>query len=188
MDTSKPIVTRRSIDDVDAMATAVADGHHAEYVQMERGAFGCRWSVVSTPDVVLQFAHEGIAIARRLRIAENRWAIVVPLSVPDTARWDARPVKRDEMIVCGPKAECYAFDPGGTSFVLISMPAHSATAAVVQDVLHRRRRDQDDASERPRCTHPAASAACDRVSRSNVRASSTARSPWPALTARWPSA
>jgi len=136
MDTSKPIVTRRSIDDVDAMATAVADGHRAEYVQMERGAFGCRWSVVSTPDVVLQFAHEGIAIARRLRIAENRWAIVLPLSVPDTARWDARPVKRDEMIVCGPTAECYAFDPGGTSFVLISMPAHSAAAAVVQDVLH----------------------------------------------------
>ena len=118
------------------MPTAIADGHQAEYVQMERGAFRCRWNVVSTPDVVLQFAHEGIAIARRLRIAANRCAIVVPLSVPDTARWDARPVKRDEMIVCGPAAEVYAFDPGGTSFVLISMPAHSATAAVVKDLLH----------------------------------------------------
>ena len=94
MDTSLPVVSCRLIDDVDAMATAIVDGHRAEYVQMERGGFGCRWSVLSTPGVVLQFAHEDIAIARRLRIAANRWAIVVPLSVPDTARWDARPVKR----------------------------------------------------------------------------------------------
>jgi len=135
MDTLLPLVSCRSIDDVDAMATAIADGHQAEYVQMERGAFSCRWSVVSTPDVVLQFAHEKIAIARRLRIAATRCAIVVPLSVSDTSRWDARPVKRDEMIVCGPAAESYAFDPGGTSFVLISVPARTATAAVVRDLL-----------------------------------------------------
>jgi len=135
MDTSLPVVSCRLIDDVDAMATAIADGHQAEYVQMERGAFSCRWSVVSTPDVVLQFAHEAIANARRLRIAANRWAIVVPLTVPDTARWDARPVKRDEVIVCAPAAESYAFDPGGTSFVLVSVAAASATAAVIRDLL-----------------------------------------------------
>jgi AraC-like DNA-binding protein len=142
MDTSVPVVSCRLIDDVDAMATVIADGHQAEYVQMERGAFGCRWSVISSPGVVLQFAHEGIANARRLRVAANRWAIVVPLNVADTARWDARPVKHDEMIVCGPASESYAFDPGGTSFALISVPARSSTAAAARDLMH------DDAATR----------------------------------------
>ena len=132
---SFPVVSSRSIDDVDAMATAIADGHEMEYVQLERGPFRCRWSVVSTPEVVLQFAHEGVAIARRLRVAASRWAIVWPLAVPEPARWDARPVKVDEMIVCGPLAESYAFDPGGTSFVLISLPPRSATAAVARGLL-----------------------------------------------------
>jgi AraC-like DNA-binding protein len=60
----------------------------------------------------------------------------VPLTVPETARWDARPVKGDEVMVCGPEAESYAFDPGGTSFVLISVPARSATAAAVRGLLN----------------------------------------------------
>jgi AraC family ethanolamine operon transcriptional activator len=128
-------VQARAIDDVDALAAAAADGIEAEYVQLEAKPFVARWSVVALPDMVLQFGHEGVAIVRRLRVPAARWAFVIPLVVPDSARWNARPVNGDEVIVCAPGAECYAFDPGGTTFAVISVPDGSAAVNAARALL-----------------------------------------------------
>jgi AraC family ethanolamine operon transcriptional activator len=126
----QPFIESRAIEDIDAMAGAIADGLHAEYVQLEAKRFTGRWTVVRLPHMVLQKGREDIAIARRFRAAAGTWAFIVPLSVPECARWDARTVNPDELIVCAPGAECYAFDPGGTQFAIITVAdRHPAVAA-----------------------------------------------------------
>ena len=117
------------------MAAAIADGLEAEYVQLESQPFSARATVVTLPEMVVQFVHEDVAIVRRLRIPAGRWAFVVPLTVPETARWNACAVNGDEVIVCAPHAECYAFDPRGTTFAIISVPEARAAAALGRALL-----------------------------------------------------
>jgi len=96
---------------------------HAEYVQLEAK----RFTAVDCRPSAAHGAAEG-ARGHRHRPALSRggrhWAFIVPLSVPECARWDARTVNPDELISC-PGAECYAFDPGEPS--LRSLPSPTDT-------------------------------------------------------------
>jgi AraC family ethanolamine operon transcriptional activator len=123
-------VCTRVIEDIDAMAAAIADGLEAEYVQLEAKRFSARWTIVTTPEMVLQFAREDVAVVRRIRVPTGRCALVVPLAVPESARWNARPVNGNELVVCAPRSESYACDPAGTAFAIISVPEPSAVAAL----------------------------------------------------------
>ena len=118
----------RSIEDVDGLAAAMADGLDAEYVQLETKPFAARWTVIALAEAVLQFSHADVALARRIRIPDGTCAFLVPLVVPETARWNARPVSGNELIVCAPGSESYACDPGGTEFAIVSVPARSTPA------------------------------------------------------------
>jgi len=129
------VVHTRAIEDIDAMAAAIADGLEAEYVQLEALPFSARATVVSLPEMVVQFVHEDVAIVRRLRVPAGRWAFVVPLTVPESARWNACAVNGDEVVVCAPQAECYAFDPRGTIFAIISVPETRQAAVLGHDLL-----------------------------------------------------
>ena len=133
--TTATVVHTRVIEDVDAMATAIADGLETEYVQLEARRFSTRWTVVSLRDMVVQFGHEDVAIVRRLRIPAGRWAFLVPLHVPEAARWNACAVDGDEVIVCPPQSESYAFDPRGTTFAIVSVPEGTEVAAVARELL-----------------------------------------------------
>ena len=128
-------VRTSAIEDVDAMAAAIADGLEAEYVQLEARPFSARWTVVRLREMVVQFGREDVAIVRRLRIPAGRWAFVVPLTVPESARWNACAVGGDEVMVCPPRSECYAFDPRGTKFAIVSVPDGVEIAAVARDLL-----------------------------------------------------
>jgi AraC-like DNA-binding protein len=130
-----PVRRARSIDDVDALAAAMADGLDAEYVQLETKPFAARWAVVPLPEMVLQFSSAGVALARRIRIPARRCAFLVPLVVPESARWNARPVTGNELIVCAPGSESYACDPGGTEFAIISVPEDGTPAALARALL-----------------------------------------------------
>src|SRR5829696_1491051 len=134
-DTITPVVHTRAIEDTDTMAAAIADGLEAEYVQLEALPFSACATVVSMPEMVVQFVQEEVAIVRRLRIPAGRWAFVVPLTVPESARWNACAVNGDEVVVCAPQAECYAFDPRGTTFAIISVPETRQAAALGRDLL-----------------------------------------------------
>ena len=134
-DSITAVVHTRAIEDIDAMAASIADGLEAEYVQLEALPFSARATVVSLPEMVVQFVHEDVAIVRRLRIPAGRWAFVVPLTVPDSARWNACAVNGDEVVVCAPQAECYAFDPRGTIFAIISVPETRQAAVLGHDLL-----------------------------------------------------
>src|SRR5262249_51230699 len=131
MPAARSFIESHAIEDIDAMASAVGLGMQAEYVQLETKRFTGRWTTLQLPQMVLQRGREDIAIVRRLRATAARtWSFIVPLAVPEAARWDACPVSRDELIVCAPGAECYAFDPGGTQFAIVSVrDAHPAAAA-----------------------------------------------------------
>jgi AraC family ethanolamine operon transcriptional activator len=127
---SHSFIESRAIQDIDAMAGAIATGLHAEYVQLETKRFTGRWTTVRLPRMMVQKGREDIAVVRRLRAATDTWSFIVPLAVADSARWDACPVSPDELIVCAPGAECYAFDPGGTQFAIVSVADdHPAAAA-----------------------------------------------------------
>src|SRR5262245_45658303 len=130
MDPVSSIVRTRIIEDVDAMAAAVADGLHAEYVQLEAKRFSASWTIVTLPDLVLQFVLEDVAVVRRIRVPPGRYAFVVPLAVPESARWNARPVNGNEVIVCGPRSETYACDPAGTMFAIVTVSKSSAIAGL----------------------------------------------------------
>ena len=100
-------VCTRVIEDIDAMAAAIADGLEAEHVQLEAKRFSARWTIVTTPEMVLQFAREDVAVVRRIRVPTGRCALVVPLAVPESARWNARPVNGNELVPSsarGPRA------------------------------------------------------------------------------------
>jgi hypothetical protein len=118
----------RRIDDIDAMSTVVADGLTGEYVQLEAKPFTGQWTVVRTAGVVVQIGCEDIAVVRRLCVPANRWAVIVPIVVPPAARWNASDVRSDDVLICGPGAECFAFDPGGTRFAILSVHTGSAAA------------------------------------------------------------
>ncbi len=130
MTRAHPVICASAIEDIDALATAIADGLEAEYVQLEAKRFSARWTIVSVPDMVVQFAREDVAVVRRIRVPAGRCAFVVPLAVPESARWNARAVNGDELIVCAPRSECYACDPARTTFAIISVPEQSSAAAL----------------------------------------------------------
>jgi AraC family ethanolamine operon transcriptional activator len=130
-----PVSRARSIEDVDGLAAAMADGLAAEYVKLETKPFAARWAVVPLPGTVLQFSSADVALARRIRIPAGRCAFLVPLVVPESARWNARPVTGNELIVCAPGSESYACDPGGTQFAIISVPQRSTPAALARAFL-----------------------------------------------------
>jgi AraC-like DNA-binding protein len=125
-------VRARSIKDVDALAAAMAAGLDAEYVQLETKPFAARWTVITLHDTVLQFSTADVALARRIRIPVGTCAFLVPLAVPESARWNARPISGNELIVCAPGSESYACDPGGTEFAIISVPERSAPAVLAR--------------------------------------------------------
>jgi AraC family transcriptional regulator, ethanolamine operon transcriptional activator len=117
-----------AIEDVDAMAAAMTDGLDSEYVQLEAKRFSARWTVVTLQDMVLQFAREDVAVVRRIRVPGRRCAFIVPLAVPESARWNAQPVNGNELVVCVPQSESYACDPGGTTFAIVSVPTATLAA------------------------------------------------------------
>jgi AraC-like DNA-binding protein len=119
---------RRRVEDVDAMAAAAADGLTAEYVQLEARPFTGYWLALYTPTMVVQVCREDISVARRLRVPMNRWVLVFPIMVGESARWNATAVRPDEALICGPGEECFAFDPAGTRFAVFSFEPGSATA------------------------------------------------------------
>jgi AraC-like DNA-binding protein len=121
-------VARQRIEDVDAMAAAATDGLSAEYVQLESRPFSGHWLALCAPAMVVQVGREDISVARRLRVPMDRWAVVFPIMVADSARWNASAIRSDETLICGPGEECFAFDPGGTRFAVFSFNADSATA------------------------------------------------------------
>ena len=114
--------------DIDAYAEAIADGLHAEYVQLESTAFHSEWTVVRGSTVVAQFSAQNTAVARRTRVPADRWAFLIPLDVPAAARWDGRAVRPDEILVCPPGAESLAFDPAHTRVAIVSTPTGSSVA------------------------------------------------------------
>src|SRR5262245_61262045 len=130
MDPVSSVVRTRVVEDVDAMATAIADGLQAEYVQLEAKRFSASFTVVTLPSLVLQVVREDVAVVRRIRVPTGRFAFVVPLAVPESARWNARPVNGNEVIVCGPRSESYACDPGGTAFAIVSVSKSTPLAAL----------------------------------------------------------
>jgi len=134
-DTATLFIQTSAIEDVDAMAAAIADGLETEYVQLEARPFKAQWTIASLQAMVVQFGREDVAIVRRLRIPAGRWAFVVPLAVPDSARWNGCRVDGDEVIICPPLAECYAFDPRATTFAIVSVPEKSAIASAARDLL-----------------------------------------------------
>ncbi len=116
----------RVIEDVDAMARVIADGVRCDYVQLESTPFRARWSIVHFDPFVLQFGSEEIAVFRRLRIPADRWALMIPLDVPEPARWNGHRLRHDDLMVCPPRSECLAFDPSSTRFAILT--AHTASA------------------------------------------------------------
>jgi AraC-like DNA-binding protein len=85
--------------------------------------------------MVVQSIREDVALARRIRIPAGKWAFLVPLAVSDPLRWNARRVTRRDLLVHAPGSDCYAFDPAGTEFALISVPEWSEAAALARRVL-----------------------------------------------------
>jgi AraC-like DNA-binding protein len=116
-------IDSRDLEDVDAMAAAIADGMESEYVQLEARPFRGHWTVVRLPTMVIQFARADVAIVRRLRVPPDRLAFVVPLRVPGLARWNGHAIRGGEVIVCPAGGDDYAFDPGGMQFAIVSVPA-----------------------------------------------------------------
>ncbi len=112
--------TRTSVEDVDAIAAAVADGLTAEYVQLEPTPFTGQWSVMCSRNVVVQIGREDVAVVRRLCVPRKRWAVIVPILVTGSARWNASSMRPHDVLICEPGAECFAFDPAGTRFAVIT--------------------------------------------------------------------
>lgn len=105
------------------MAAVMADGLESEYVQLEAKPFAARWNVLRLSDMVVQFGYEGVALVRRIRVPVDRWAFMIPLRVPGSARWNGCSIHGNEIIVCAPGSEGYGFDPGGTIVAVVSFAA-----------------------------------------------------------------
>jgi AraC-like DNA-binding protein len=137
----------------------MADGLKSECVQLESGSLAPRWTVVRLPPLTLQFVHETVSVARRLRVPDDRWAFIVPLVVPRSARWNGVSILGGEVIVCSPRSEGYAFDPGGMRLAVISV-SPSLAPALVSAALHAARTGESAVLE-PGAA--AASALCERL-------------------------
>src|SRR5262245_10159512 len=131
----------RVIEDVDGMAAVMADGLEADCVQLEARPFTARWTVVFEKEMVLQFGCTDVAVMRRLRISADRWAVLVPLAVPGSARWNARAIGEHKVMVCAPRSDFFAFDPGGSDFATITVPARSRAVALARRFLTTDRGD-----------------------------------------------
>src|SRR5262245_60705558 len=92
----------RVVEDLDAVAAAMSDGLEGEYVQLESRPFHGRWTIMRVPSVVAQFGSEDVAVVRRLRVAADRCAFMVPLAVPAAARWNGHSVPPDCPLVIRP--------------------------------------------------------------------------------------
>ncbi|HEY7287683.1 MAG TPA: helix-turn-helix domain-containing protein [Vicinamibacterales bacterium] len=119
---------RSNVEDIDAMAAAVADGLTAEYVQLEPRPFTGQWTTIYTSNTVVQIAREDVAVVRRLRVPRKRWALIVPITVSPSARWNASSIRPQDALICAPGTECFAFDPAGTRFAVITVETGSAAA------------------------------------------------------------
>jgi AraC family ethanolamine operon transcriptional activator len=62
-------------------------------------------------------------------VPADRIAFVVPMVTTPQARWNGRPIAPHQIVACLPGAECFAFDPAGTQFAIVSVPLGSAIAA-----------------------------------------------------------
>ena len=123
------------VADVDAIAAAMSDGLRGEYVQLESRPFRGRWTIVRTASSVAQFASEDVAVARRLRVPTARWAFIVPLDVPPAARWNGRPVRDTDVLVCPPGTECLAFDPPATHYAIVTAKSDAKITGSVRSLL-----------------------------------------------------
>lgn len=121
-----PAVVSTDVRDLDAMAGAVTDGLEAEYVQLEARPFHGRWAVLRAGSMAIQFGQEDVAIVRRVRVPADKWVFIVPLAITRSARWEGRPVGDGDLVLCGPGAESYAFDPAGARFAIISVGLQAA--------------------------------------------------------------
>jgi len=121
-----PGAETRVIHDVDSFSLAMSDGLQAEYVQLESKSFRGRWTTVWGAPIVAQFGWNEIGVARRVRVGEQRWAFMIPLMVPASARWNGSAVQQDEIIVCPPRSVCLAFDPPATQFAILTVETGSA--------------------------------------------------------------
>jgi AraC family transcriptional regulator, ethanolamine operon transcriptional activator len=128
---SRTIRESLAVEDPDVMAQAMADGLRGEYLQLEARPFTGSWTTVTLDGMVLQFGREDVATVRRLRVPEDRAAVVIPIETTPLARWNARPIGSHQLIACMPGSECFAFDPGGTRFAIVSVLVPSRTAAAV---------------------------------------------------------
>jgi AraC family ethanolamine operon transcriptional activator len=125
-----PIASSIHIEDVDAMATAMADGVESECVQLEAKPFHGRWIVVRCASMVLQFGGQDVATVHRLRAPATKWVFVGLLDVPGSAKWNGRAVSTGELVVCPPGSESFAFDSGGMQLAIVSVSSASEVAVV----------------------------------------------------------
>jgi AraC-like DNA-binding protein len=137
----------------------MADGLKSDCVQLESGPLAPLWTVVRLPPLTLQFVHETISVARRVRVPDDRWAFIVPLAVPRSARWNGVSILGGEVIVCSPRSEGYAFDPGGMRLAVISV-SPSLAPALVSAALHAVRMGESAVLDPGAAT---ASALCDEL-------------------------
>jgi AraC-like DNA-binding protein len=115
----------RIVDDVDGLALLMADGLRGEYVKLESKPFRVRWTSVGLDSMVAQFGSEEVAVVRRMRVPADRWAFMIPLDVPDGARWNGLPVRPEDIVICPGRSEFVAFDPARTRFALLTVPSLS---------------------------------------------------------------
>lgn len=120
------------VEDVDAIAAAMADGLHGEYVQLEPSPFRGRWTTVRIDAVVAQFGSQDTAVARRMRMPHDRWAFIVPLEAPGAARWNGHAIGPGLVFVCPPGAECLASDPASTRFAILTAGSTTMPVRAVQ--------------------------------------------------------
>jgi len=116
------VVRSQTIDEVDSMPPPVSGSVGAEYVQLEAGALCARWTTVTLPSMIVQFAVQRAAVLRFIRIPSDSYAFMIPLDVPASARWNGCPVAQDAIIVCPPASGCFAFDPRDAQFAIVTMP------------------------------------------------------------------
>jgi AraC-like DNA-binding protein len=128
-------VQTRTVFEVDGVAAAMADGLETECVQLESKPFVVHHAVLALPRMFVQFVREDVAVARRLRVPAGKWVFLVPLAVSESTRWNARSVADHHLFVQPPGSECYAFDPAGTEFALISVAERTAAAVLARAML-----------------------------------------------------
>jgi AraC family ethanolamine operon transcriptional activator len=141
MATDPCAVPIRTILDVDGAAAAMADGLETECVQLESRPFVVQHAVVALPEMFVQFVREDVAIARRIRVPDDKWVFIVPQAVSETARWNARRVDGRDLFVQGPGSACYAFDPAGTEFAIISVADGTEAGLLARRLLGGSRRE-----------------------------------------------